>query len=194
MKQNIGTQLLYYSYKGNKQIAAPRIKQLLDAGTPLELDYAAIPAFLLYQYSIGGDTLFKDIRVSQWNQVSPAKASQLDESLLTEQLLKLIHKSITDRTAKAQRVSLLLSGGIDSSVVGTIATNVLGNKIQHAFTATFDAHSELNWALRVADFLKLKLHEVCITANMVAKNIESITATYEEPLGDAALINNYFLC
>ncbi len=191
--RDVGTQLLYCGRKNGKWISALNVKQLFDTGVPVELDRAAIPAFLMYQYSMGGNTLFGGIKITQWNQIVPERGHQLEESALVERLRELIHQSINNRTLGAEGVSLLLSGGIDSSTVGTMAVDAIRDKMQHAFAATFDTHSEFNKAARVAELLKLKLHRVHITADMVAKNIENITATYEEPLGDAALINNYFL-
>jgi len=192
MKQNIGTQLLYCSYKDNERVIASHVKQLFNKDVPIELNQAVISAFLMYQYSVGGNTLFKDIRTSQWTQ--PVRVIQLDGPPLTGQLRGLICRSILSKTAGSQRISLLLSGGIDSSVIGALVTWVRGDRIRDAFTATFNNHSELDKATSITKLLGLRLHDVCITADMVARNIENITAIYEEPLGDAGLVNNYFLC
>jgi len=192
--QNIETQLSYYGYKGDKRIVASHIKQLFDKGVPMKLNRTAISAFLMYQYSIGGNTLFENVGISQPSQIVPAEHPwPTNESILVKQLRELIGKSIIDKTKESEQASVLLSGGIDSSAIGAIAIEVIRGKIRSTFTATFDNHSELSGASSTANFIGLESHEVRITADMVARNIENITAIYEEPLGDAALVNNYFL-
>jgi len=194
--QSIGMQPFYYNYKGNRRTIATSVRQLAERGFPMEINYKAIPSFLMYQYSIGGSTLLKDIGVSQPNQIRALQESEpeLGEELLPLRLLNLISRSIAKKTEKSQRIGLLLSGGLDSSVVSAVTTTVHRDKVQDAFTATFRGHSELGAATSVAEHLGLTLHEIPVTASMVAGSIEDITALYEEPLGDAALINNYFLC
>ena len=181
---------MYYKYENREQVQATKVNQLLSERP--ELNYEAIPAFLAFQYSIGEDTLFKGIRALPPAGISPAELVPPNEY---GYLRQLIREAVAARVSPAQRASLFLSGGLDSSTLAAAALSMDGNKVEYAITATFDGHSEEDKAERVVRHVGIRHHhKVHITAGMVARHIRDITAAYEEPIGDAGLINNYFLC
>jgi asparagine synthase (glutamine-hydrolysing) len=63
----------------------------------------------------------------------------------------------------------------------------------HTFSIGFESFSELKFAKIVSDHLDTVHHEIILTPEMVEKSIDKITWHYDEPIGDAAVINNYFL-
>jgi len=45
----------------------------------------------------------------------------------------------------------------------------------------------------VSDYLDTVHHEIVISADDVARDIDRVAWYHDEPLGDAAIINNYYL-
>jgi len=90
-------------------------------------------------------------------------------------------------------VGAFLSGGIDSSAVTALARPYYGDNDFHTFSVGFETFSELPHAKVVSEFLDTNHHEVNITSDLVKKNLHRIAWIYDEPLGDAAIINTYFL-
>jgi asparagine synthase (glutamine-hydrolysing) len=190
----MGEHGIYCCADSGKTIYSPTVKQLLNAGMPKEINYDAIAPFLTFQYSIGSTTLFKGITPMTPPKIQPTVEVPMDDATAAKHLSELLGRVIVNMTTGVHKVAMFLSGGLDSSTVSAITANVAKIKAKDALTATFDEHSEMSIAAEVAQHLGLRHHEVRITAAMVARDIESITLAYEEPLGDAGLINNYFLC
>jgi asparagine synthase (glutamine-hydrolysing) len=57
----IGKKPLYYFIDGYKIVFASEIKAIFKAGVSCEANYNVIPSYLMYQYTIGSETLFKGI-------------------------------------------------------------------------------------------------------------------------------------
>lgn len=207
----IGKKPLYYCYKSGTLYFASEIKAILKC-VPAEVDYSMLSAYLMYQYSMGSDTLFKGIRklapgcmmVSNGRGYLIRKYWEFDDTPLVvwpnhETDKRLIHslrsrleQSVRARLQSDVPIGAFLSGGIDSSAVVALWRSLASNPI-HTFTASFEGHSEAEYAKLVSKHLNVEYHEVPITGDMVARDISRITWHHDEPLGDAAVINNYYL-
>ncbi len=204
----IGKKPLYYYQDKDKLVFASEIKALFKAGVPCEVNYDMIPSYLMYQYTIGTDTLFKGIHKLPAGCMLIADASGMkvkrywelsDDGLYmgswgepVSHLRELLEESVKLRLQSDVPVGSFLSGGIDSSVVTALYRKFYGGDL-HTFTATFDTNSEAEYAKLVSKHLGTIYHEVEITDDMVIRDIEKITWHHDEPLGDAATINNYYL-
>jgi asparagine synthase (glutamine-hydrolysing) len=208
----IGKKPLYYCKTKDALVFASEIKAILKV-VPAEVNFNMIPTYLMYQYSMGAQTLFKNIR-----KVSPGemlvvlgkngrehylnKYWEIEENSTlrdttdyrysVNHIRTLLQESVRLRLQSDVPVGAFLSGGIDSSAVVALWREQSNQEI-HTFTATFDGHSEAEYAKAVSDHLSVQFHEVHISADMVARDLSDITWHHDEPLGDAAVINNYYL-
>jgi asparagine synthase (glutamine-hydrolysing) len=206
-RDHIGKKPLYYHWDGEKLIFASEIKAVLEAGIKKEIDLDALYSYLAYQYTIGEKTLFKGVRkllgghflVIGNKELKIEKYWEIKENVihnseanLIKRLRLLLEKSATYRMIADVPIGAFLSGGLDSSAVVAL-TRPLADYEFHTFSVGFETFSELKYAKKVSEYLDTVHHEIVITPDMVAKNIEKIAWHYDEPLGDAAIINNYFL-
>jgi asparagine synthase (glutamine-hydrolysing) len=203
----IGKKPLYYCWKAGILYFASEIKAILKI-IPAEVNYDMISTYLMYQYSMGNETLFKGIRklapgcmmvsngrghlIKKYWEIDDRPVITCNERQLIGTLQTYLEWSVKARLQADVPVGAFLSGGIDSSSVVALWRSLASNPI-HTFTASFEGHSEAVYAKLVSEHLSVEYHEVPITADMVATDISKITWHHDEPLGDAAVINNYYL-
>jgi len=203
----IGEKPLYYYYNGEELVFASEIKAILQAGVEKEVDKTTLYNYLAYQYSLGERTFFenikkvlagnmviledKDLTVKNYWDIKE-NLIQASDDYFIKKLRELLEGSIRLKMVADVPIGYFLSGGIDSSAVVALARQYSDEKF-HTFSVGFETFSELKYAKIVSQHLKTDHHELIITADMVAKDVSEIAWYYDEPLGDAAIINNYYL-
>jgi asparagine synthase (glutamine-hydrolysing) len=116
-----------------------------------------------------------------------------DEDALAARLRATLEEATRLRMVADVPIGAFLSGGIDSSAITAIARREVDYDF-HTFTAGFGgAASEYAFAGEVSRHLGTIHHEVDIDPGDVLGEFPSITWHFEEPLGDAAVLANYFL-
>jgi len=207
-RDELGLKPLYYSIHNSSLHHATKIETLFKSGVPCEVNYDMIPTYLMYQYSMGMHTLFKGVYKVPAGHTLTASADKVklerywhitDEGVRLGSYgnpiehLRYLLEEYTKQVAQSDTpAGSFLSGGLDSSLVTALYRKYYEGDL-HTFTASFNSHSEAEYAKKVSEHLNTIYHEVCITADMVAQDIEKITHCHDEPLGDAATINNYYL-
>lgn len=85
---------------------------------------------------------------------------------------------------------VFLSGGLDSSLVAAVATDLRPERGLRAFSLRFDeaSYDESTWADRVADRLGLPLTKVSVTAEDFPTEIARLVECVGEPLADPAWV------
>jgi asparagine synthase (glutamine-hydrolysing) len=203
----IGKKPLYYYFDGELLIFASEIKAILEARVKKEIDKDALCAYLAYQYTLGERTLFKGIKkvlpgnmlILEHGELKIQKYWDINENLIhasedyfVKKLRTLLEESTRLRMVADVPVGAFLSGGIDSSAIVALARPHVENEF-HTFSVGFETFSELEYAKIVSQHLDTVHHELIITAGMVVKDLPKIAWHYDEPLGDAAILNNYYL-
>lgn len=203
----IGKKPLYYYYDGKILIFASEIKAILAAGIKPHVNMQALSAYLAYQYSLGEQTLFSGIKKVLAGHIKILQNTQLcdqkywdisehliqsDEFFYQSKLRALLEESTKLRMVADVPIGAFLSGGIDSSAVVALARPHVTSDF-HTFSVGFETYSEIEYANIVSDFLDTVHHNQIVTDTMVAKELRKIAWLFDEPLGDAAIINNYFL-
>ena len=206
----IGKKPLYYFWDGEKFIFASEIKAILEAGIKREIDEEGLSAYLSYQYTIGRNTMFKEIKKVlggdilifdiKEKKVEIKKYWDIKEEIIKEseeyfirKLRELLEESAKLRMIADVPIGAFLSGGIDSSSVVALARPHVNYDL-HTFSMGFgELYSELDYAKIAAEHLDTTHHEIVLEPDEVIKELEKIAWHYDEPLGDAAIIANYFL-
>jgi asparagine synthase (glutamine-hydrolysing) len=90
-------------------------------------------------------------------------------------------------------ISLLLSGGLDSSIVTGIYSKILGKKV-NTFNISFKNHSELDdkYALKISKYFNTSHKRITLKLNKNADVFDEIIQNFStEPFGDSSLIPSY---
>jgi asparagine synthase (glutamine-hydrolysing) len=212
VRDRVGIKPLYYSETGDGIVFASEIKALLKAGVSKQPDHEAINQYLSYGYIPSPLTGFKDIKkldpghmlVCSGNSYDINKFWDLENSgvsyagLSEDDMADLLIDELTDVIKRQTRsdvpVGIFLSGGIDSSLIASVAAERCNLKL-NAFTIGFEeeSYNELSSARIVTDRLGLNLHEFILTENEISREIEHIMSFIDEPLFDYSAIPVYFV-
>src|ERR1043166_6588693 len=111
-----------------------------------------------------------------------------------EQLRDLLADSVRMRLVSDVPLGVLLSGGIDSSVVTALAVRASTETVK-TFSISFAESSfdESHYARAVAKFLGTDHHEERFSASLAANLVSDIGAWMDEPISDPSLVPTYLL-
>lgn len=212
LRDRPGIKPLYYAETEDGLMFASEIKALLKVGVSREQDYEAINQYLSYGFVPSPLTGFKVIRKIKaghiiicsnqfWNEKEfwdLAHIDYLNENpgedqiidLLIDELKMVLHR----QTRSDVPIGIFLSGGIDSSLVASVATEKCNLKL-NAFTIGFkeESYNEIDNAKIVANRLGLPLHEFILSESDILREIDHIMSFLDEPFFDYSAIPVYFL-
>jgi len=148
-RDRVGIKPIYYSIYNKKFIFGSELKALEGSSLiPFEPDYESYVSYLRHlcvPYSNTGNRNIKKLEPGTWIKVSDNLELQkfkywdpftieVNNDLTKEEAVlktdKLIQESIEYRNVSDVEVGLFLSGGLDSSLIGSIMKNQLGSKIK----------------------------------------------------------------
>ncbi len=200
-----------FIYEDEDLIAfSSEIKFLHAFDIPLDINPIALKNFISLQYIPGPETIYRKVK-----QVNPAEVRIYDLNTRKtssknywsafdyvgksqkipdlEEIDSLIKTSIKYRLIANVDVGLLLSGGIDSSLLASYMEELASKKVR-AFNVSFtDQHlDESIYAGKVANALGMEL----TTLNFQDVNQEDFTQAIfhgDQPLGDAAIVPTYLI-
>ena len=177
---------------------------------PLEINEESLLNFLSLQYIPGPQTIYKnvsqikagelftyDLKKNQekssiyWNMFD--YVGQRKDIPELDEIDKLLEKSIKYRLVSNVDIGLLLSGGIDSSLLACYMHELAGKKVK-AFNVGFAEQSidESSYAKQVASALDLEL----VSLNLEDISIDNFSKSIfhaDQPLGDSAIIPTYLI-
>ncbi len=209
-RDNVGKKPLYYYFDNEKFIFSSEIKAILKHDIPKRINRDALYSFLAFQYTIGNQTMFdgikkllgghylifdlknKILKIGKYWDIREDIIQNKDENYFINKLRELLEESARLRLRSDVPVGAFLSGGIDSSIAIAFARDKVDYDF-HTFSMGFEHFSELNYARKVAEHLDTIHHEIIITEKDVIREFDKIAWHFDEPVGDAAIIANYFL-
>jgi asparagine synthase (glutamine-hydrolysing) len=205
VRDRLGIKPLYYAQFDGKLIFASEIKAILRyPGFPREADMAAVSSYLSYRYSLGERSLFKNIHSLQpgwrleidrnavstqqyWNlPVLPENGEDRGEEFYIARVRELLASAVQYRMISDVPVGAYLSGGLDSSVVVAVMSN-LANRSVETFTIGFaqEDYNEFRYAKQVADRYKSHHHEILLSPDDYIENMMRLIRFKDGPLSVA---------
>jgi asparagine synthase (glutamine-hydrolysing) len=200
-RDRFGEKPLYW-YRDSERFAfASEIKAILSMpGVARNPDEAALHEYLTFQHCLGDRTMFEGVK-----KLEPASYLVLDErgaergagkywtlgfeedhetaeADYIAELRFLLEDAVKIRLRSDVAVGAYVSGGLDSSIVATIASKLLGHGLP-SFTGYFaeDEFSELPYARAVAEQTGGEQHVVCPTADDFAESFRRLIYHMDEP-------------
>ena len=180
---------------------ASEIAPLLALGADREPDLQALADYLTLGYVPGEATGVRGVRA-----LAPGHVLTWEDGSSDEQPFVTLDRSaggeLEETLAEAVRLHLrsdvplavLLSGGLDSSLIASLAREQLGEGLK-TFTVGFGdaAFDELEHARLVADAIGSDHHEIAVRPDAAA-DLPEIVRRLEEPLADPSAIPLYYVC
>jgi len=211
-RDRTGIKPLYYHCGPSGFLFGSELKAILRVpGVPRRLDYQAFADFLVLGYPLAPKTMFSDLselepgtwlRVSRqgiekrrfwsWLQVPAC----LGESAALEQIQAALTESLREHLVSDVPIGVLLSGGIDSSLLVAFLAKVLGEDVE-TFTVSFAeaAYDESPYAEAVARSLGVRHRKIVLDPRLADLSlIDNILVQFDQPFADSSAIPTYFIC
>ncbi len=208
-----GKKPLYYALDSEKIVFGSELKAVLRCpGISRDLDYEALDQYLACGYIAAPRSIYASVRklppgyrlmVSRDGvQLEPywiptfAEPDQFDRRLpaeLAAELRHLLTEAVRLRMASDVPVGAFLSGGVDSSAVVALMTEVSGKPVK-TYSIGFDqpAYDERPYAQAAASFLGCE-HQVDVLRPDALDLLPRLVHHFDEPFADSSMIPTYLV-
>lgn len=209
-RDRFGIKPFYYTIVNSVFYFASEIKTLLPF-IDIETDLEGLKDYLAFQFCLSGKTMFKGIRelpaghylVIQNGVVQQKRYWDVyydrdfnhTAHYFEERVRELINNSINIHLRSDVPVGSYVSGGIDSSIVASVASDLYGHQYQ-GFTGKFSfdvAYDESVYARELASFCDFPLHEVDITVDDFINNIFKVIYHLDQPVAGPGSFPQYMV-
>lgn len=215
-RDRLGIKPLYYHYNGDGFWFSSTLPSLLKcAEVPRQLSLLGVHQYMSFRAIVGTDTLFSGVHKLQpghWLKVSAQGDIQqgcywqlhatTDDSHRSEQdwqqaLKEALFNSVGRRLEADVPVGVLLSGGLDSSLlVGMLSE--LGQKQLHTFSIGFDnvaeeEGNEFKYSDIIASHYDTRHHKIYARHNTLLNHLRPCIEAMSEPMVSHDVIGFYLL-
>jgi asparagine synthase (glutamine-hydrolysing) len=215
-RDHFGVKPLYYYKNKDNFIFASELKSILEFDISTELDLEALVNYLTFLYSPGVKTPFKNVQkllpgnfisfsINDFHNANPENyyLSQYNgqyhnktEEELIDELEQYLIASVKRQMLSDVPVGFFLSGGLDSTLLVAIARKIYPERKFHCFTLNDLSYnlnndgfiSDIDYARKAANFLKVELHEVKSDCDILA-NFDKMIWHLDEPQADPAPVH-----
>lgn len=207
-RDRIGIKPLYYLTDGQRLVFASEIKSILQYPFTREVDQTALYRFLVLKYVPGDITMFRGVRKllpghvlicsrdgfrteKYWDaDIMPAEMSL---EVCSQRLGEMLRKSVEMRLISDVPVGAFLSGGLDSSIITGIMSEV-SDKVK-TFSVGFDVqeYNELEFARMASEHFGTDSHEVILDPEKFLRILPKVVWHFDEPNSDPAAIPTFYI-
>ena len=212
-RDRLGIKPLYYTLTDEGVLwFASEIKALIEVGAiRAELNYAALPDYAANRATSGEETLFRgvkrlmpghfllwddgSIRIEKyWDLDFTETHSSLSEHDYVEQFAELFRESVQLRLMADVPLGVFLSGGIDSSAIATVMSQMISEPLK-SFSVAFDEQeaNELAYSRLVAQSIGAEQHEVVVTPEQFFDSLPTLIYHEDEPIAHPSSVPLYFV-
>jgi asparagine synthase (glutamine-hydrolysing) len=213
-RDRAGEKPLFYWHDGRRLAFASELKGLMaDPSVPRRLNHLAAECYFAYGYVPGdlcmlegvhklpqASTLTFDVdngkvEVQQyWHLPEPCTSTTSSAEELEAEFESLLEDSVRRQLMADVPVGILLSGGVDSTLVTAMAARVSAHPVK-TFTISFPGHGSFDegpYARMVAEHFGTRHTEmVCEPATLDL--LPTLARQYDEPIADSSMIPTYLV-
>jgi len=212
VRDRLGIKPLHFYSTPHSLVFSSEIKSILQADYRRELDYESLSRFFTFEYIPAPATIFKGIQKllpghmivarggsitvkPYWDvRYSGTSSSSKDEQSYLDGIYHHLKDSVKKRLISDVPLGVFLSGGIDSSSITALMSEVTDSKIK-TFAIGFkeESFNELRYAKIVADRFQTEHQEFVVESNLVKELVPTLIEYLDEPLADASIIPTYII-
>jgi len=208
-RDRLGKKPLWYSVQDRQISFASELKGLLTLGVHADFNEGILTEFLSFGYVNAPRSPYKSIQQlnpaciliyqngkeriqSYWNpsDVAPRDISFQDAKKETKRILR---EATESRLISERPVGAFLSGGIDSTIITSLMSEISDNSI-HTYSIGFTdkKFDESAYASKVAKHLKTIHHERTVEADP-AFILDQLSRSLDQPFADSSIIPTFLL-
>jgi len=210
-RDHFGVKPFFYTRQNGCFIFASEAKALLPFMTSISTNRQAFAEYITFQYPIGAQTLFDNVY-----QLNPAQAMLItpnnekiwqywdvhydidydhSEAYFSDKLEEIVNESIKLHLRSDVNVGAYVSGGVDSSLIGVLATEEKGTSLPffHGRFLEDKAYDESEYAKYAADYCGAPIHILDIKANDFSNNLGNIIYHLDFPVAGPGVFPQYMV-
>jgi asparagine synthase (glutamine-hydrolysing) len=211
-RDRAGEKPLFYARVGGEVIFASELQCLLrHPEISRELDRVAIDEYLALGYIPEPRSPFAAIRrvpagtymlfrganeetVRYWDPGS-FLIEPIDAAEAVRETQRLVERAVAKQVMSDVPVGVFISGGLDSSILATLASQVIGVDKVHTFSAQFaeESYDESGDAAILAKQMRTTHVPVRTDEETLTDALRNVTTRVAEPLADAAILPTFLL-
>lgn len=213
-RDRTGIKPLYYTIHDGALVFGSELKAVLAYGAvPRSVDLVALNEYLSFEYVPTPRTIFSNIsklppghamsfskgeaKTWQYWDINLARSENIQAKGIadyTEELTGVFRDVIQKEMISDVPIGVLLSGGVDSSAITSLMTELSPGRVK-SFSITFDDSSfdESRYARKVANHLGTEHYDLTLTPDMTLDLMPRIADFMDEPLGDSSLVPTFLL-
>jgi asparagine synthase (glutamine-hydrolysing) len=204
-RDSIGIKPIYYQISGKQLFFGSEISSIIKmTNMSYDVDYEMIKNFAIHNLISAPRTIFKDIyclipgtylklspnqtNLVRWHSFTPNRKKDnrsMEQSI--DALEELLINSISDQLGHGISGALLLSGGLDSSLIASLIKKRLNAKVE-TYHLSYEndietKQTETKIAREVANNLGFPLHELQLTSKDYFQHLDEALNTFSQPFG-----------
>ena len=208
-RDRFGEKPFYYAFgKGGEFLFASEIKGILASGLiEPALDLGAVARYLQRQCVGPGQSIYSNIhalppghclsyrdgRIEVRRYWAPPEIDRdIGAADAIERLRWLVREAVKRQLVADVPVGAFLSGGLDSSTICLVASELVGDLRTFSFDFEGD-HSEVEYARAVAQAYRTRHVELAAGGEDIAAQLLRMQHVFDEPLGDTSAVPTYLL-
>jgi asparagine synthase (glutamine-hydrolysing) len=198
VRDHMGIKPLYWGESAHGIVFASELRAILRSGAmPFEVDHQALQAYAQLDFVPGPMSILRGVRklpggellhVTREGRVSQRAFARAEEAPAERQDLDdVLRDSVARHLIADVPVGVFLSGGIDSSIIARVASDIAGRV--STFSIAFDdpAFDESRWFDMAARAIGSDHHTERLTSRTMLDLIPSVAETISEPLADSSI-------
>jgi asparagine synthase (glutamine-hydrolysing) len=181
--------------------------------SPRQIDYKSLQQYLAFGYSSGDRTMVggikklqpghtltyslreRKLKITQYWTPSRSLLSPLtDVEQCADNLHELLKRSIRKQLIADVPIGILLSGGVDSSIVAAVASTMTPRSLK-TFTAIFPGagvYNEAKYAKQVAKHIG-SVHTELVVEQQSVDILRRLAVQFDEPIADSSMVPTYLV-
>lgn len=209
-RDRVGKKPLFYAADGKQISFGSELKALLVGGTvPRNIDEHALSDYFSFGYIPAPKTIYRSvrkvmpghylvasasgIRESCYWDLSFAKVEEHDEAEWGERLRHELCEATRVRLMSDVPLGAFLSGGIDSSSVVAMMSNLMKRAVTTCSIGFEEKkYDEAEYARQVSRLFSTDHHEEIVQPNAI-EVLDKLTWHYDEPFADSSAIPTYYV-
>ena len=204
VRDRLGIKPIFYKLDKNELIFASEIKSIISLKRQkVKLNIDAVSSYMSFRYPILDDSFIEGINSlppgnyiefnetsfaikEYWNLSKKINQQNIDkgEEFYIKKITQLLKSSVRYRMISDVPIGSFLSGGVDSSVITAIMSNLNKNKKVKTFTIGFkeEAFNELKYAKSVSKLFNTDHKEVIVSSDNYISTLEKLIKIKDAPL------------
>lgn len=204
-RDNFGIKPLYYIEEKDFIAFSSEYKAIIELLNEINLNKSSLQKYLYFQYIPFQNTMINNIKIVPPGYFFTVENDKLNMKKYYDIDLKLSRKitpkdvknvvtnSIKHHMIANVEVATFLSGGIDSTIVASVASKINPNIKSFSVGFGVNGYNELDVAKKTADKLGIENIAINVSQEEYIKALPKVVYHLDDPIADSSQVGIYFL-